>query len=110
MHRKRTGDKQEVSPITDRWEKHVEAKAGNVRSIRTEEDKQAFEVDAAPTPDDDNHALVRFQDRTNPPVSPRRERDKLLEEFQVPEKVAKGKQEDAAKTKSKSKQEQPPGL
>ena len=52
-----------------------------VRAIRSQEGRQAFEVDAVPTAEDIGHALVRFADPANPPASPRLERDKLLEIF-----------------------------
>ena len=68
-----------------RWPEHVDANAGAVRAILSEEGRQAFEVDAAPTTEDPGHALVRFADCANPPPSPRFERDKLLDVFRHPD-------------------------
>lgn len=81
VHRKSPSDVANAVPALLRWPALVSAKAGEVRSIRSQEGRQAFDVDAAPTPDDAGHALVRFADPANPPASPRFERDKLLDVF-----------------------------
>jgi len=68
----------------ERWPRHVEAAAGQVRAIRGADGRQVFEIHAAPTEDDRWHALLRFKDPFNPPASARLERDKLLEVFREP--------------------------
>ena len=68
-----------------RWPEHVDANTGAVRAILSEEGRQAFEVDAAPTAEDTGHALVRFAEPANPPASPRFEGDKLLDVFRHPD-------------------------
>lgn len=67
-----------------RWPGHVEAVAKHVRAIQDKDGRQVFEIHAAPTEDDCRHALLRFKDPSNPPASPRLERDKLLELFRSP--------------------------
>lgn len=85
VHRQsRIVDAKTVVPFGS-WSEHVDASAGAVRAILSEEGRQAFEVDAAPTAGDAGHALVRFADSANPPDSPRFERDKLLDVFRHPE-------------------------
>lgn len=81
VHRKSPADESKTAPAPVRWPAFVEAKAGAVRAIRSQAGRQAFEVDAAPTAEDTDHALVRFADSANPPASPRFERDKLLDVF-----------------------------
>ena len=63
----------------------MDANTGAGRAILSEEGRQAFEVDAAPTAEDPGHALVRFAEPANPPASPRFERDKLLDVFRHPD-------------------------
>lgn len=83
VHRRSPGAKAVRS--LGRWPEHVDANTGAVRAILSEEGRQAFEVDAAPTAEDLGHALVRFADCANPPPSPRFERDKLLDVFRHPD-------------------------
>ena len=82
VHRESPADGK-TAPALLRWQVFVIAKAGAVRSIRSQEGGQAFEVAAAPTSEDVGHALVRFADPANPPASPRFERDKLLDVFRL---------------------------
>lgn len=84
VHRKSPSDVAIAVPALIRWPAHVNGNAGDIRAIRSQEGRQAFEVDAAPTPEDAGHALVRFADTANPPASPRFERDKLLDVFRDP--------------------------
>ena len=85
VHRRFPDDGTEDTRHLGRWPEHVDANAGAVRAILSEEGRQAFEVDAAPTAEDSGHALVRFADRTNHLASPRFERDKLLDVFRKPD-------------------------
>lgn len=54
VHRRSVAD----APVSMRWPGHVDAQAGAVRAIRSQEGRQAFEVDAAPTVEDTGHALA----------------------------------------------------
>lgn len=84
VHRVFWADGAKNVPPVARWPALVDAKAGAVRAIRSQEGHQAFDIDAAPTAEDAGHAVVRFADPTNPPASPRVERDKLLDVFRRP--------------------------
>ena len=86
VHRvSRTGAGEIPTSLGRRWPVHVDATAAAVRSILSEAGCQAFEIDPAPTAEDVGHALVRFADPSNPPDSPRFERDKLLDVFRRPD-------------------------
>ena len=84
VHRKSSMDEASADGPLAHWPSHVEAKAAHVRAIRGANGRQAFEVHAAPTEDDQGHALIRFADASDPPASARLERDKLLDAFREP--------------------------